>query len=142
MDTTRIKIKIGEHEFEAEGPTKIVQDQFEAFKSLISTLPHINSGGAKVGTGQTTVNKGDVVDPTHVDLAKIMRVSGRVVSLTAIPASSDDAALLILLGQKDLRDNTSSTALEVGDGLAESGRKVTRVDGVMESGIKQGFVLR
>jgi hypothetical protein len=49
---------------------------------------------------------------------------------------------LILLGQKDLRDNTSATAQEVGDGLAESGRKVTPVDRVMESGIQQGFVLK
>ena len=39
MENTRIKIKIGNHEFEAEGPSKIVQEQFEAFKQLIASTP-------------------------------------------------------------------------------------------------------
>jgi hypothetical protein len=30
MDSYRIKVKVGDHEFEAEGPAEIVQSQFES----------------------------------------------------------------------------------------------------------------
>ena len=36
METTRIRLKIGIHEFEAEGPTEIVNEQFASFKEMIS----------------------------------------------------------------------------------------------------------
>ncbi len=39
MDTQKLKMKIGIHEFEAEGPVDIVQSQFAAFKELIAALP-------------------------------------------------------------------------------------------------------
>ena len=39
MDAYRLKIRIGEHEFEAEGPQEAVERQFEAFKELITFLP-------------------------------------------------------------------------------------------------------
>ncbi len=71
-----------------------------------------------------------------------MHLSGRVVSLTAIPKSATDAALLIMLGQKDLRDNVSVTGQEIGDGLAQSGREVPRVDRVMDQALKEQHVLK
>src|SRR5579862_8491240 len=71
-----------------------------------------------------------------------MHVEGRVVSLTAIPASIEDAALLVMLGHRDLRDNVSVTGQEIGDGLAQSGRAVPRVDRVMETAIEQSLVLK
>jgi hypothetical protein len=40
--TTKIKIRVGDHEFEAEGPVGTVQAQFEAFKELISSVPRIS----------------------------------------------------------------------------------------------------
>ena len=38
MADYRLKIKIGEHEFEADGPVDAVKSQFEAFKELITSL--------------------------------------------------------------------------------------------------------
>ncbi len=35
----KLKIKVGEFEFDAEGPVEVVQAQFAAFKELISELP-------------------------------------------------------------------------------------------------------
>ena len=34
--SSRLKIKIGDHEFEAEGPAETVQAQFRVFKELIA----------------------------------------------------------------------------------------------------------
>ena len=139
METTKIRIKIGDHEFEAEGPAEMVQAQFEAFRSLLSLAPQ------KVEQPEPEIplapdeNKGHI---SHVRLDRIMRAQGRVVSLTAIPEKDEDAALLILLGNKEMRANESVTGGEVGDGLAQSGRPVARTDRVMEKLIDDNYVLK
>jgi hypothetical protein len=142
METSRIKIKIGEHEFEAEGPADSVKEQFEAFKEIISSYPRISQAGALTVAGQVAETKENTTISSREDLGKILHADGRIVSLTAIPASSDDAALLIILGHKELRENGSVTGQEIGDGLAQSGRKVLRVDRVMEKALEQALVLK
>jgi hypothetical protein len=142
MDTSRIKIKIGEHEFEAEGPADIVKEQFESFKQIISSLPDITQPPKNLETRQASKNHNDIGDMPHIPLEKIMHVAGRIVSLTALPPTADDAALLIMLGHKDMRNNVSVTGQEIGDGLAQSGRAVPRVDRIMEGAIGESLVLK
>src|SRR5438477_7666462 len=36
METMRVKLKVGEHEFEAEGPIEAVQSQLATWKELIA----------------------------------------------------------------------------------------------------------
>lgn len=142
METSKIKIKIGIHEFEAEGPSDIVKEQFESFKELIRSTPSIIPTQHNPSLDQPVKNEKDTNGGAHVSLEKIMHVSGRIVSLTALPPSPEDAALLIMLGHKDLRNNVSVTGQEIGDGLAQSGRPVARVDRVMESAINEATVLK
>jgi hypothetical protein len=142
MDTSRIKMKIGIHEFEAEGPADIVKEQLDAFKELISSNPVSTALSPSDQVGQAINNERDSIGIPHVNLEKVMHVNGRIVSLTAIPTSTEDAALLIMLGHKDLRNNISVTGQEIGDGLAQSGRPVPRVDRIMESAISEASVLR
>jgi hypothetical protein len=142
MDTTRIKVKIGNHEFEAEGPTDTVKEQFESFKELISKEPSITDSSRSHISKQVNTAQQDTESSLFGELPRIMEMAGRVVSLTALPASVSDAALLILYGQKEMRENVSSSAQEVGDGLAQSGRPVPRVDRVMDSAIEQALVLK
>ena len=139
MDTTRIRMKIGDNEFEAEGPAETVKDQFEAFKELVSTLP------AKQPTKQDAVSPQTVLEQGHdagISLEKILHMDGRVISLTALPKDNGDAALLIMLGHKDMRNNVSVTGQEIGDGLTQSGRPVPRVDRIMEKAIAEAFVIK
>jgi len=142
MESSKIRIKIGEHEFEAEGPPESVQAQFEAFRDLISLVaarpPQQISGGEQETNVSNVVNG----HPNHVPLEKILRASGRIVSLTAIPTSTEDAALLIMLGHKDLRNSESVTGQEIGDGLAQSGRPILRTDRIMEKPIASAYVLK
>src|SRR5262245_32240450 len=139
MDTTaRLKIKVGIHEFEAEGPSDIVQSQFEAFKDLIAytpieaaPYPQIDAGKIEIAGTIPTVR----VDAPQTDaaLGKIMRVDSRVISLTARPKVPDDAVLLLLYGQKILRENDSVTGAEIIDGLtATGGLQLGRVDRLLE----------
>lgn len=142
MDTTKIKMKVGVHEFEAEGPTDFVKEQLDAFKELIRTNPVSPTAPAKGAGDQHTDTKQDTGGSPHVALENILHVNGRIVSLTALPTSAEDAALLIMLGHKDMRNNTSVTGQEIGDGLAQSGRPVPRVDRVMDSAINEALVLK
>ena len=139
METAKIRMKIGDYEFEAEGSAESVQAQLETFKSLLSSRDVMPKRQEQEDTTSNPINIGDIA---HVPLERIMRVQGRVVSLTVIPSLESDAALLILLGNKEMRNNESVTGAEIGDGMAQSGRPVGRVDRVMDKLISEAFVLK
>ncbi len=142
MEVSKIRIKIGDHEFEAEGPAEQVMAQFETFKVLIST-PSCAPTTAKPAICENGNETQDVIDQyKRVQLEKIIRVQGRVVSLTAIPTSTEDAALLIMLAQKETRNNETVTGQEIGDGLAQSGRPVGRVDRLLDKAMSEALILK
>jgi hypothetical protein len=139
---TKIKVRIGDFEFEAEGPAETVQEQFAAFKEMISAIPKQVNPPDQSGVTDQPTKRDDGTGFPHLEIQKIMHVSGRVVSLTALPPSTEDAALLIMLGHKDMRDNVAVTGQEIGDGLSQSGRPVARVDRLMEKALHDAFVLK
>lgn len=124
MESQKLKLKIGEHEFEAEGPTDVVQAQFAAFRELVANLPTTTRPATPPNTPPPQEN----VSKERPDLERITKTDGRVVSLTARGASVEDEILLVLFGQKLLRDNDSVTGSEVIEGLRNTGRTLTRVD--------------
>jgi hypothetical protein len=142
MDTAKLKITVEGCAFEAEGPPEIVQQQYEAFLKVISSLPAAKVEPKAVVENQQNANKNAYTGSDHVPLENLMHTSGRVVSLTALPATAEDTALLIMLGHKELRNNVAVTGQEIGDGLAQSGRPVGRVDRVMEKPIADSLVLK
>ncbi len=127
----KLKIKIGDYEFEAEGSAESVQSQFEAFRQLVADVPAARASRTMAAetslVGTSTVA---IVGTTAeaIDLSKITKQDGRVISLTARGASVEDEVMLVLYGQKMLRNNDSVTGGEIVDGLRETGRAVKRVD--------------
>jgi hypothetical protein len=127
-EVTRLKTKIGEHEFEAEGSPDYVREQFQVWQELVKLaasapmpIPQQRSNGDG-GTGSVgqAPTKSDLSN-VDSDLNKIMRADGRYVSLTARTASVHDAVLVMLYGQKALRNNDSVTGAELLSGLASTG---------------------
>jgi len=145
MAEHRLKIKIGDHEFEAEGPADIVQSQFAAFKELVT------SAGLEKKSIQSTfdttppsiiIPKPDEKPNTNnLPYEKIMRHDARLVSLTVHAQSLQDAILALLLGQRHFRSNDSVTGSEILDGLRESGRGVDRVDHTLSQLATEGSVI-
>jgi hypothetical protein len=141
-ETYRLKIKIGQHEFEAEGAADVVQKQFQAFKELIVSLPEASvpqlsnpiaeasRNPALATRNWNTEPNAPPSAPTNApDFSKIMKVDDRIISLTVRPESLEDAVMLILLGQKELRASELSTGGEIMRGLmATGGFSVTRID--------------
>lgn len=150
----RLKLKIGQHEFEAEGDPQVVHEQFQIFKELIAD---------KAATvqppmpPQLTLSAADPVAPpnaqptqparsespaTDLDLGKILRQDERVVSLTIRPTSIESAILLLMLGQKVLRTNDTVTGNEIISGLsATGGLSVQRPDRILEKLVRDGDVI-
>lgn len=137
MDEHKLKIKIGEYEFEASGPVEVVQAQFDEFKELIRSIAPAPQ--TKVSPIPAANQSGEVLPP--LPLEKILKVDGRVVSLTAKCDSIDEAVMLILLGQKESRNNQEVTGAEIMDGLEVSGYKLPRVDRTMDKLSGDGSVI-
>jgi hypothetical protein len=140
MADSKLKVKVGEHEFEAEGSTESVQRQFEAWKELIATAPRQSNDSPASGAKQAESEQG--TETKSLALDKIFRAEGRVISLTAPANSEQEAALLILLGQRHYRANESVTGSEVMDGLQQSGYRVPRVDRMLDGLSTEGLVVR
>ncbi len=136
MDNYKLKIKVGEHEFEAEGPIDVVQAQFVAFKELIASAP--TQRPEALAADRENLATGEL---PHLPLERILKVEGRMVSLTAKCDTVEEAVLLILLGQKESRNNQEVTGAEVMDGLKQSGYKLPRVDRIMDKLAAEGSLI-
>ena len=141
MDTCKLKIKVGQHEFEAEGPTDIVQEQFLAFKELASTTPSQDPPRTHVSDEPDKPFRPNLKEIDD-KLPEIMKVEKRVVSLVMKPEKVDDALLLLLYGQKVLRKNDAVSGAEIFAGVkATGGLAVTRVDKLLEKAGTAGDVI-
>lgn len=138
MEINKLKVKIGEHEFEAEGPTDVVQQQFAVFKELMLT-----PAAARTPTQPDTLPVPITPTETNNDLAlgKIMKQDGRIVSLTARGRSVEEEIMLVLLGQKALRNNEAVTGSEIIDGLKLTGHVATRITYKLDKMTESGDVI-
>jgi hypothetical protein len=116
---SRLRIKFGEHEFEASGPSHVVENYLEAFRQLVS---------AYAGSSETA-------DPFH----KVVLLKGRTASLK-VATKPDDSILLLLLAQKQFRSNDSVSGAEIMNGLRQSGVRITRGDYILGKHASQGYV--
>lgn len=123
MDSTKLKMKIGDHEFEAEGPPDVVQAQFQVFRELVGAMPQTQPAPQQQQQQQPAQNGG-----ANLALDRIMRHDDRVVSLTVRGDSVEDEILLLLLGQRHYRQNDSVTGGEILEGLRLTRGAVNRID--------------
>jgi hypothetical protein len=121
MSDLRVRIKVGENEFEANGPHEIVQAEIAGFKKLI---------GYKEDPAPATNPESE-----RGDIEKVTRIKGRVVSLKIATKSPVHAVLALLLGQQLLRNNTKVMGSEIMDGLRQSGYDLSRADYILRDHI-------
>jgi hypothetical protein len=130
MEIARLRVKIGAHEFEAEGPRQIVATYFEAWKQLVAV--HSPSAGAVV----PPLTRADAAsgapaasDPAGCDLFAVDR-QRNLLTLRVSPAGDADAALLLLYGfrQYGVDDGQQLLATRLQAALAASGHRRVRLD--------------
>jgi hypothetical protein len=138
-NTYRLKIQIHGNLFEAEGDRETVQEQFQAFKEMVTQAPQPVTPAfrpppelPKNTPEQPTVNA--FVPFNEQSLGKIMRLEAKVVSLTVRAKTVQDALLLIVYGQKVLRQNELCSGGVLLSGLVTSGGySIDRVDRLLHN---------
>lgn len=145
MDTVRFKTKIGEHEFDLEGPPEFVREQFMAWQELVklSVSTPVQPKQIVAAAAATESHKAaPTADDGELDFSKILRTEGRYISLTVKPATIRDAILVMLYGQKTIRDNDAVTGAELLSGLASTGGYGTpRLDRILDKLAEDGDVI-
>ena len=121
----KIRIKIGDNEFEADGPADIIQNELIRFnRSLgLKTEPSIPEPKAP-----------------RADIEKVSEVNGRIVSLKGNAQAPAETILAILLGQQLLRNNTKVMGSEIMAGLRRSGITISRADYILRNLIADASV--
>jgi hypothetical protein len=153
-DSYRMRLKIGAHEFEAEGPVHVVQEQVKRFMELIATLPAEQLAPATPIPAEPKMVAPEILAPPippsrtlslpaiDLRLDEIMKTNNRIVSLLVRPKNQDDAALLLLYGQKIMRDNDAVTGAEIMGGIkATGGLAIERIDRLLEKLARDGDVI-
>lgn len=148
--TQKIKIKIGDAEFEAEGPSELVRAQFSEFMAAINRAPAIAPLATPVVPPTGAV--GDTPPPSDgISTALMSRVfrTDNGISLYVIPKgdnSKSDGLLLLLYGFAKLVNEHTVTGTSLMQAAKRSGLNIDRVDRFMvnneqftnSSGLKKG----
>ena len=133
MDAYKLHIKLGEAEFNAEGPQEIVQKAFEKFLAATEKVPasapkpkdQHSDGSHKTGS----------LDPAILNRAYTVDGRRKFVSLRVLPAEgpnkASDAALLVLYGHQNLLQMVEVPVTRLKKGLRQSGIQVDRIDRIM-----------
>ena len=133
----RIKVKIGDAEFEAEGLPEIVQQQFASFLQVMSAQPKKPAEEKKDVSGADPNSRVGIVGIGGVgtELERVFR-RGDVLSLIALPKGNNaaaDAALILLYGYDKLLNTSAVTGVAIMKSMQQSGVRVDRVDRTLDA---------
>ncbi len=131
----RLRIKIGNAEFDAAGSEESVKAQYSAFLEALKAAPPSTGthtpppfapspGGAQPTPDQPNV----LIDANAV---RAFTVRGESVSLNALPRTENpaaDAILLLLWGYEHFKQQTSVPSTTLADSARSSGLDLDRVD--------------
>jgi hypothetical protein len=93
-----------------------------------------------IGIAPAAPRKEKKTEPEPIVFEKIFRVDGRTVSIAARVATADDAVLVLLLGQHEVRNNRLVSGHELMNGLRTSGHDVLRIDQTLTRHLRDGYV--
>ena len=130
-DLLKIRIKLGENEFEAEGPSDRVERHIATFARLMKGEPAIEPA-IEAPAPETK--------PGGMALFQTIVMQQGPIRFLNVPARYPDAILLILLAQKVFRKHTEVSGAQIMEGLRRSGLKIPRADRLLQQHAKEGFV--
>src|SRR5712672_1447572 len=135
-NSLKVRIKSGEHEFEAEGPLEAVQAQVAMFVRLLGRA------GIEVEENEAGSSASAELKPQFgPDISNAFQVDGKVVSLRSKSSSVGEDLLAILLGQHQLRHVTAIAGTEIMSGLRDSGHDIYRTDHILKRYISSGDIV-
>jgi hypothetical protein len=148
METAKIRVKIGPHEFEAEGPASQVAEQFEAWKALIASVSAPAKALELTGTaGGTLTATGTISTIGQADLAHLYNLDEKrdLVTLRILPTGEDrhrEAVLLTLYGYLRLKQMDEVVVTKLKASLEAAGSAPDRVDRAAIPSQREGYIVK
>lgn len=144
MEPYKLHLKIGVHEFSAEGPVEVVKQDFELWKSLIQEAPTqtVAHQASNEQDGKLTGNTNSL---TKEEIDKVYLLDERrdMLSLRILPRSDDryaDSLLLVMFGYKVTKGTDEVMVTQIKSSMRQSGCMVERIDQVAAKYVRQGFL--
>ena len=141
----KVTVRLGQSEFQAEGPEATVKDQLAAFLEIARSQgsPHGNGNGNGNGQHDRTPSEQPTGQESHTPerrdqlVGRLFTVDrNEIVSLRVLPGGEcriPNSLILILYGYRALRDQNEVTGADLLQGAKQSGLPVTsRVDRALE----------
>lgn len=122
----RIKVRIGDAEFEAEGPVELVKQQYSAFLEAIS----------KAGQAPTPIRPIPPADTTLDGLSEVFKQDKDGISLLRTPKTDNpkaDALIVLLFGFLKLENEKAVGAPKLLKAATASGVGLDRIDRTIEA---------
>jgi hypothetical protein len=150
VNVIKLRVKVGEWEFEAEGETKTVIQQFEKFQGLVNGL--IANSPQKEGL-QVPPRQNHVLhstDKQELPLPSLERIfetdphSSILLCRIPPPGKGSEAklVLLLLLGYLEIRGVTEVSVLALKQAIKHSLHPVLRLDRVLHNYARDRFVIK
>jgi hypothetical protein len=132
VESHKIRIKIGDAEFEAEGAEEAVKAQFEAFMAAVAACPSNSRNVPKQETDGAGADEVPMTDESRQELLNKAFVVGKdVVSLKFLPKTETahpDTLILLLYGYRKLRGEDAVLSTQLLNAARVSGLKLERID--------------
>lgn len=155
MDIAKLRVKIGVHEFEAEGPSEQVSQQFDVWKSLIASSPPADKPSFQsnpvITPGSTTLGittgEPSVLSLEASQLSPIFSIDEKrdAIILRTLPTGEDRhrmAVLLILFGYLRLKKIDEVLVTKLKASLQSSGSVPGRVDRATIPSVIDGLLMK
>ena len=159
METLKIRVKVGEHEFEAEGPRESVELQLQMFKELVGATPSKTADKGTdrkppLSTKEPLDGTGEEIPPDKSTYSALFSLEGDKLSLNYLPEGENreaNALLLLLFGCRVTLGQETVLGGRLMQGLQQSGLTLDRIDRVLgpyipslviTTGIKRGTKYR
>jgi hypothetical protein len=138
METTKLHLRVGQHEFDAEGPEDVVKEAFEKWRALVEKATE----GPPMPAADTQAPQVEM-EARASDLSRIFKEDERSVSVKFLPQTEQrdaDVVLLILYGQKILKQQDEVPVTVLKAALKQSGCPIDRVDRIVARYVSDGLL--
>lgn len=131
-DKHHVRMKIGAHEFEAEGEKSAVEDQLRRWLEIIGNIPAATQPPEDKQKAPVLPLQEAEVDQAL--LARVFKDERDMLSLRILPKTKSyaaDSLLLLLFGYQTLKQETEVLGLRLMKAGKQSGLQIDRVDRVL-----------
>lgn len=149
MNPYKIRVKIGDNEFEAEGPEEAVKSQFDAFKEMLRAAPTVAAVSPVASSDASSEDRQPAIQRGNLErLGKLYNYDqkNKVVSIRIPPKGARgaaDAILLIVYGYAQYMGLEEVLVGVIKESLKMSGfGSVERVDRVSAKDVSDGLYIK